>query len=155
MAVFIYCDLGTTICSNYGQLTNIPNWYRSVNHTDADGSTILKVSTNGQVTSDVDFTSGLDNTVITSLKAGYSAPQTIEVDFNFVDKWMYHNPASHDPDAPTPIKPLFKVNIIDGGGPGGPPGPGGGSNADWAGHGETGNVVDSLPSHQKNNRLNW
>ena len=155
MFVYIYCGKGKVICSSDVRLvsTTIPNWYRSIKHTDldGDGSVILKVSdpSKGQVTTDIDFTAGRDDTVNTSLKAGISAPRTVKVDLDdtISDSWMYHNPQA---GATTPKSPLFDVDFIEGGA-----GVAGGINVDWAGHGETGNVVDSLPSHKENDRLSW
>ncbi len=64
-------------------------------------------------------------------------PQDVYIDFGSnTNRWLIYNK-----DTNTTPSPFYRVRFI--------------GQSDWAGHGDTGHVVDSNVSTKKNRRLGW
>ncbi|MBT8349164.1 MAG: hypothetical protein HKP62_06950, partial [Sulfurovum sp.] len=157
ISVVVYCDTYPT-CSELNNEVKInePYWWLSVEHNEATGDgnitlisppTVITGAGNPTITPDTDVTvipaqPGVDTDVYVNSGATTSLPMSVEI---FLDttpstdtnSWLIYNTASEfsDPD------PFYKVRFIGAAG--------------WAGHGDTGHVVDSNTSAKKNRRLGW
>jgi hypothetical protein len=155
--IVVYCDHGSTICSNFGinaieGQTNEYEWWLSWYHNESngDGNVTLEVGTitpstgigTASVDTDVTITSeGKDNTIDVRYLSG-AKPMIVEIDLDETpstdtNHWLIYNPNSAI-GTPTPF---YRVRFI--------------GTSDWAGHGDTGHVVDSNVSIKKNRRLEW
>ncbi len=151
ISVVVYCALGLTECSLYGinKQTDEFEWYLSryhnTNNTFDDGNITLiaDVPSGGSVNpadpSIVAITSeGINNGVNVS----GVAPNTVNITFGDstgsagTNNWLIYNPYADS----VPV-PFYKVRFIGVSG--------------WAGHGDTGHVVEDDPSTKKNRRLGW
>ncbi|WP_309498826.1 hypothetical protein [Sulfurovum sp.] len=155
----VYCDLGFTTCANFGintieGQTNEYKWWLSLGHNTSNndgnitllinpaGSAIISASsTSTEDPAEVRITSGgIDQTVTVTATA--DRPLTVEIDLDETNPtdtnhWLIYNPD----DAILPPTPFYKVRFI--------------GTSGWAGHGDTGHVVDSNVSTKKNNRMGW
>jgi len=149
ISIMVYCNLGTTECANYG-LTNRAGefeWYLSSFHnttsTFDDGNLTLEVdpSTAGTVNpvdpAIVPITVNGTNNAVSVTNTSATLPNTVHILFGpDTNNWLIYNPYADS------IPTLFyRVRFID--------------VAGWAGHGDTGHVVDTNVSNIKNRRLGW
>lgn len=153
----VYCDLGFTACGNLGidtvfAQTNEYEWWLSYYHdvNNNDGNITLKVGDispttgtgNASVDTDVMIASeGKDNTIEVQYVSG-AKPMVVNIDLDeslptYTNHWLIYNPNN----AILAPSPFYKVRFI--------------GTAGWAGHGDTGHVVDSNTSTNKNRRLGW
>jgi hypothetical protein len=171
ISAVIYCDLGYTECQNRRILallsqTNESDWWLSWNHnsTQGDGNITLMVGTitpsgSASVSSATTdpanvqiISAGIESSVnVTATSANRPMTVPIELVHNiddpsglpyytstppYTNRWLIYNR-----DLPEPPNPFYKVRFI--------------GESDWAGHGDTGHVVDSNTSTKKNRRLGW
>ena len=168
IAVDVYCDLGFTECDDIGLETyrsqiNEMNWWLSLEHnaTGGDGNVTLLVGTvtpsgTASVSSpstttttadpaNVQITAGGIDTNVNVSATSTNRPMTVEIELvresdpaslPYTNEWLIYNK-----NAPTAPSPFYKVEFIGVSG--------------WAGHGDTGNVVESNTSTKKNRRLGW
>ncbi len=158
ISVVVYCDTYPT-CSelNNEMMINEPYWWLSVDHDEATGDgnitlvsppSIIIGAGNPTITPDTDITiipvqpqPGIDTDVYVNSGAGATLPLTVGIHLNTgTSDWLIYNPY----DAISLPNPFYKVRFI-----------GPSSTSDWAGHGDTGHVVDSNTSIKKNRRLGW
>ncbi len=154
ISVTLYCDLGLIACSTRGINTNTGqtnewDWYRSINHdaTTGDGDITLNASIGGSVANpdnatadpaDVSIVADGINSSIDVAATIAARPLGVNITFGAnTNEWLIYNP--DDDSIPNPF---YRVRFVSGSG-------------DWAGHGDTGHVVDGNTSHQKNRRLGW
>ena len=156
----VYCDLGFTACSNLGidtvfAQTNEYEWWLSLGHQESnnDGNITLEINlpdaiTEGEntdtptVDTDVNVNTQAQDATIDVTSNATVLPMTVEIDYDQTNPtdtnyWLIYNP-NHAISAPSPF---YKVRFI--------------GTAGWAGHGDTGHVVDSNTSTKKNRRLGW
>lgn len=157
--VDVYCDLGHDACGNFGidtinaQITEY-EWWLSIHHRmdRQDGNVTLQ---KGNVTegSSADWnvspkvvaindSNGEDDTIVVLRGASAVLPLTVEIDLdttNPIDTsgWLIYNP-NNSMFAPDPF---YSVRFI--------------GQSGWAGHGDTGHVVETNSSTKKNKRLEW
>ncbi|GEM_PF-4681679 len=118
--------------------TNDYKWFISTDHStqDNDGNITLK-SDIGTVSSTVNITNnGIDKNI--EVMPPETLPATVNITFDTgTNSWLVYNPNSDilDPN------PFYQVNFV--------------GTMDWAGYGQTGNVLDSNSSTKKNKRLGW
>ncbi len=159
ISVLVYCDTYPT-CSQLG--TNIqtlgkindPYWWLSLDHNanSNDGNITLLSPPNTlvggagnspTVTTNVNIISGaIDSGIVVSRGGTSNLPMTVGIYLDTTpttdtNSWLIYNPNSDisDPD------PFYKVRFI--------------GTMDWAGHGDTGHVVDTDTSTKKNKKLGW
>lgn len=156
----VYCDLGFTACSNLGidtvfAQTNEYKWWLSLGHQESnnDGNITLKINlpnaiTEGEVTdtptvdTDVNVNAQAQDATIDVTSNATVLPMTVEIDYDQTNPtdtnyWLIYNPNN----AFSSPSPFYKVRFI--------------GTSGWAGHGDTGHVVDSNTSIKKNRRLGW
>ena len=157
VSVVAYCDLGFTECQNRGIMaafaqTNELEWWLSADHrtvnedgdiqlgigsiTEGAGSPVVTTTTAPLVTiSDMTAT---DASVQVQRGANPTLPMTVNIDFVTppTDAWMIYNEDNNSIPSP-----FYRVRFI--------------GQSDWAGHGDTGFVVDGNVSIKKNKRLGW
>jgi len=160
VSIVAYCDMNFSACQDRGiqalfAQTNEANWWLSLDHNsiDSDGDVVLL---RGSITegpgsptvtpaspNTLSINSSIDNNVVVASN-GSTLPITVEIDFDTTDatvgqltnRWLIYN--EYDNSVPSPF---YKVEFIGVSG--------------WAGHGDTGNVVESNASSKKNRRLGW
>jgi len=159
ISIVVYCDLGMITCrtrniDTSGGQTNEWDWYRSVDHiaAEGDGNVILHAGVEGNVSNpdnttvdpaDVDIaTNGINNNINVAADLP-TRPLTVNISFvensatdTNTSRWVIYNSGTNS----TPV-PFYRVRFIGQG--------------EWAGYGDTGHVVDSNISDQKNNRVAW
>ncbi|HEY9191177.1 MAG TPA: hypothetical protein VIM88_09965 [Sulfurovum sp.] len=155
ISMVVYCDQDPVTCGAVYNITNGTfrqtdeyDWYLSRGHvTDqGDGDITLNASTGANVElSDaspfpINFIDGV-NTPDVRVSANAGTTRPLDVDITFVappntDKWLIYNRDKNE----IPV-PFYRVRFIDESG--------------WAGHGDTGHVVESETSTKKNRRLGW
>lgn len=153
----VYCDLGFTACGNLGinttnAQTNENDWWLSLGHTTSnnDGNiTLIKgdvtegTSADWSVSPDVNIiANAVDGAITVYRGTSPTLPLTVEINLDETNPtdtnhWLIYNPNSA---IGTPA-PFYKVRFI--------------GESGWAGHGDTGHVVDSNVSTKKNRRLGW
>ena len=159
VSIVIYCgdDLSFAECQDRGvqaafAQTNEVNWWLSLDHNtdDADGNVVLQtgaitegagaptVSSNVSIVNDTAVDPDIN---VTSNST--TLPMTVEIDLAtsstpplLTNRWLIYN--EYDDSVPSPF---YKVRFI--------------GTSGWAGHGDTGHVVDSDISTKKNRRLGW
>jgi len=162
VSIVAYCDMNFSACQDRGiqalyAQTNEVNWWLSLDHNtnDSDGDVVLEVGiiTEGPGTPTVTPASTDDLTIISNAidsnvvvsSNGSTLPITEEIDFDTIDtttlrqltnRWLIYN--EYNNSVPSPF---YRVRFI--------------GHNDWAGHGDTGHVVDSNTSTKKNRRLGW
>lgn len=172
ISIYIYCDLLFTECSEKGidtdnAQTNEANWWLSLNHTENntrhDGNVTLERSPAGSAIvrseltatedpAEIRITSGGRDTTVTVTATAANRPLTIDIELvhnilpfvlpyytatpPYTNSWLIYNEYSS-----TLPSPFYRVRFI--------------GTSDWAGHGDTGHVVDSNVSTKKNRRLGW
>ena len=148
ISTVIYCEHGSVDCSAvYGlptlnALTDEFDWYLSLGHVmtpDGDGNITLTATNGGTVTSPVSIngSNGLDTNVIVT-DGGQAHPLDVDINFDTgTDRWLIFNPDKNDSNP----NPFYRVRFI--------------GQSGWAGHGDTGHVVDNNVSTKKNRRLGW
>ena len=147
ISIVFFCDQDPITCSAVYNIETVLSktdefdWYLSRGHvmTDNDGNITLEASTGASVTSPVVINdSGGVNNPDVNVSAGVATrPLEVNIDFGAAtNRWLIYNKDNNT----TPI-PFYRVRFI-------------GQN-DWAGHGDTGHVVDSATSYKKNRRLEW
>lgn len=153
ISVVIYCDQDPVTCSAVYNITNGTfrqtdeyNWYLSLEHitNENDGNITLAASAGANVApSDsspfpIQFIDGVNNPDVRV--SATVATRPLDVNITFVEastnKWLMYNKDQNE----TPI-PFYRVRFI--------------GQSGWAGHGDTGHVVDSNTSTKKNRRLEW
>lgn len=148
ISIVIYCDkyptctLLPTDIQNMGQVDE-PHWWLAFDHNETaphgDGNILLTVSSGSGNVNPTDATiidDPIDETITVS-STTTTRPNVVEIKHNGTNRWLIYNP-----DSPTLAPdPFYKVRFI--------------GQSGWAGHGDTGNVVDSNASRQKNKRLEW
>ncbi len=159
--VDVYCSLGYSMCSSLGidtvnGQTNEYEWWISWNHNDlnGDGNITLRTGTplegSGSpsiVPENVQISLNGRNENVTVTSNATSLPLTVPIELVresdvtapsiFSNEWLIYNPDS----AFTAPTPFYRVRFI--------------GTSGWAGHGDTGHVVDSNVSTKKNRRLGW
>gem|GEM_PF-3019969 len=124
--------------------TNEFDWYLSTGHTSSnDGNITLEALSGGSVSpydpTEVTIILGTDNNTVTVFSSGGALPEDVNITFGpSTNTWMIYNPDLTDNSPPDPF---YRVRFHN--------------TADWAGHGDTGNVVNSDASTIKNKRLGW
>ncbi len=153
ISVVVYCDQDPITCSTVYNITNGTfsqtdqyDWYLSLGHVTSqnDGNITLSASTGADVApSDsspypINFINGVNAPDIRVSATVNTRPLDVNITFVETDtnKWLIYNKDKNE----TPI-PFYRVRFIDESG--------------WAGHGDTGHVVDSDTSTKKNRRLEW
>jgi len=177
ITIDVYCDFGYTICPNLGidtsnaQINEI-NWWLSLGHDASsfeDGNVTLQIVTStitpsgatasvaptnvritpspgntppGGIDTNVTVTADTDErpmTVPIQLvnRIDTSTPGYVPLASPYTNHWLIYNEES----ATEVPSPFYKVRFI--------------GISDWAGHGDTGNVVESNASTKKNRRLGW
>jgi uncharacterized repeat protein (TIGR01451 family) len=153
----IYCDLGFTACDSLsidtvnGQINEV-NWWLSLGHdidnddgniTLMEGAVTEGNSTDWSVTPAVNIITdtATDPNIVVDRGTNPTLPLTVEIELDETnsrntDHWLIYNP-----NYPMPLSPFYKVRFI--------------GTSGWAGHGDTGHVVDSNTSVKKNRRLGW
>jgi len=178
IAVDIYCDLGFDEClaigiDTYSAQINEMNWWLSLGHDDNNvnggdgnitlvvGSPLLKGSGSPTINTQTNPTAintniinpitstdpGIDTNIIVAHGTTPSLPMIVPIELinridtpgvsPYTNHWLIYN-INSDNTAPSPF---YKVEFIGISG--------------WAGHGDTGHVVDSNTSTKKNRRLGW
>ena len=150
----VYCDLGFTACDDYGINTvsgqiNEDDWWLSWDHSrsQGDGNITLIASTNGDVSAppkpNIDASEGADTTVEVTYGMN-PLPYIVDIEFetdntaaNYTNAWLIYNKYN----AIVAPSPFYRVEFI--------------GISRWAGHGDTGHVVDSDTSTKKNERVGW
>ena len=146
----VYCDQDYIDCSAiYGldttsSKTDEYNWYLSLGHAEnQNGGNISLVANNGAaVTNQVNInTNGVNQNVLVSDNGVITRPLLVDIDFQTTlptdtSKWIIYNESNDSVPSP-----LYRVRFI--------------GQSDWAGHGDTGHVVDNNVSTKKNRRLSW
>jgi hypothetical protein len=141
----IYNDPGT---STYAldlitfKPTDEYDWYLATPHQTAnnDGNISLLPASNITNGTPITIINGVNSLVVNV--SATSRPSTVDITFDtsgtppLTSDWVIYN--EDNDSAPDPF---YRVRFIGGSG--------------WAGHGETGNVVDSNMSKRKNRRLGW
>lgn len=161
----VYCNLSPTVCNTFGINTVSgqvnTEWWLSWNHqmSQQDGDISLTIDTvntpNGEFLPSATTTEeptiqnsqGADETVEVAYTGTTAAlPYTVNIDFviddtltNYTNEWLIYNK-----DGPYAPSPFYRVRFI-----------GAISAANWAGHGDTGFVVDSNTTTNTNNRVGW
>ncbi len=149
ISVVVYCNLGLAECSLYGldSQTDEYTWYLSRDHNTSnifdDGDITLIASAGGGVPSNIVtiINGGINNTVSVSNTSG-TTPHLVNITFGDntgsagTNNWLIYNE-----DNDSEPNPFYKVKFI--------------GISDWAGHGDTGHVVNSDSSIKKNRRLGW
>ncbi len=148
ISIVVYCDQDPITCSAVYNLetvlskTNEFDWYLSRGHVmtpDNDGNITLVANNGANVTPSVviNNSAGVDSTVVVDDGGITTRPLDVNITFGTAtNRWLIYNKDKNE----TPI-PFYRVRFID--------------QSDWAGHGDTGHVVDSDTSIQKNRRLGW
>ncbi|GIT98414.1 DUF11 domain-containing protein [Sulfurovum sp. TSL1] len=173
IAIDVYCDLLFTECSDKGIDTdnaqiNEADWWLSLNHTEDstrhDGNVTLQTgiitpsgtaSISSTISTDpaaVRITSGGIDPDVTVTATSSDRPMTVPIELvhnilpltlpyytatpPYTNSWLIYNE-----DSLNLPSPFYKVRFI--------------GSSDWAGHGDTGHVVDSNVSTKKNRRLEW
>jgi hypothetical protein len=149
ISVVVYCDQGPINCAAVYNITNGTfsqtdeyDWYLSLGHVTSqnDGNITLNASTGADVSSPfpINFINGVNAPDVRV--SATAATRPLDVNITFVEpdtnKWLIYNRDKNE----TPI-PFYRVRFINESG--------------WAGHGDTGHVVDSDTSTKKNRRLEW
>jgi len=157
ISILAYCDLGFVECQERGIQspfagTNEANWWLSVDHRtiNEDGDIQLTVGSipegagSPTVTSSnpplvtINDDTATDYSVQVLRGANPTLPMTVGIDFVSppTDVWIIYNEDNNSIPSP-----FYRVRFI--------------GQSDWAGHGDTGFVVDDNASIQKNRRLGW
>ena len=173
IAIDVYCDLIFTECFNLGidtnnAQTNEVDWWLSLGHTENstrhDGNITLQIGTitpsgSASISSPISTdpaqvritVNGIDrNVTVTATSTDRPMIVPIELVHNilpftlpyytatppYTNSWLIYNEDSLELPSP-----FYKVRFI--------------GTSDWAGHGDTGHVVDSNVSTKKNRRLEW
>ena len=172
IAIDVYCDLLFSECDAFGinttnAKTNEVDWWLSLNHVENSiqhdgnitlqrspaGSAIVRSNATGtEDPAEVRIVSeGIDRNVVVTATSS-TRPLTIDIDLvhnilpvtlpnytatpPYTNSWLIYNK-----DTPTIPSPFYRVRFI--------------GTSGWAGHGDTGHVVDSNVSTKKNRRLGW
>ena len=153
ISILAYCDLGFTECQERGiqspfAETNEANWWLSADHRtiNEDGDIQLTVGSitegggNPLVTSTISINdmTATDYNILVQRGANPTLPMTVGIDFVIppTDVWVIYNEDNNSVPSP-----FYRVRFI--------------GQSDWAGHGDTGYVVDGNVSIKKNRRLGW
>jgi hypothetical protein len=163
ISVVVYCDLGLIECatrdvnlSDYNQ-SNEFDWFTPVNfNNDASMDGLIDLNststpTNGATVHDTAFggpvdqytgveitVNGTNNGVNVADGGVTDRPLDVNITFGAItNDWLIYNP-----NANVIPNPFYRVRFVS-------------PSSGWAGHGDTGNVVDSAPSYEKNKRLGW
>jgi len=177
ISINIYCNLGFTVCNNFGINTSLgqtdeTGWWLSWDHnkTRGDGNVTLVVgdpllkgsgspTINTQTNpnhADISIaTAGVNTSVIVAEGANPTLPMIVPIELvnniedssayyattpPYTNRWLIYNEDTDSVLQALP-SPFFKVEFIGVSG--------------WAGHGDTGHVVDTDSSTKKNRRLGW
>ncbi|DAB40343.1 MAG TPA: hypothetical protein CFH81_09105 [Sulfurovum sp. UBA12169] len=155
----VYCDLGHDACGNFGidtvnaQITEY-EWWLSLNHrmdrndgniTLQEGNVTEGSSTDWGVSPTavaINDSNGEDDTIVVSRGASAVLPLAVEIDLDTTNPtdtsgWLIYNP-NNSMFAPDPF---YSVRFI--------------GQSGWAGHGDTGHVVETNSSTKKNKRVEW
>lgn len=173
IAIDIYCNLGFTLCRGFGidiinaQINEV-DWWLSLNHTENstrhDGNITLQTGTitpsgTASISSTISTgpaqvritSNGIErNVIVTGTSTDRPMIVPVELVHNmlpftlpyyiatppYTNSWLIHNEDSLELPSP-----FYKVRFI--------------GTSGWAGHGDTGHVVDSNVSTKKNRRLGW
>lgn len=148
ISIVVYCDQDPITCSAVYNIETVLSkteefdWYLSRGHVmtpDNDGNITLIADNGAAVTSPVviNNSGGVDPNVAVSDGGVTTRPLEVNIDFGTAtNRWLIHNE-----DANVIPSPFYRVRFI--------------GQSDWAGHGDTGHVVESDSSDQKNRRLGW
>jgi len=164
--VDVYCDLGYTACDSLGintvnGQTNEMDWWLSWNHDalNGDGNITLRTGAT-EVTpvgagaptvtpTNVQIMANAQQANVTVTSNATTLPMTAEIELVresvlaptiYTNEWLIYNPNT-DAILQASPSPFYKVRFI--------------GTSGWAGHGDTGHVVDSNTSIKKNRRLGW
>lgn len=162
ISTVVYCDLGFALCNgrgidvNNGQ-TDEPYWWRATtfNNTgmNRDGNVVLSATqaalqddngVNDAKILNIGIQNGNSVSNFNVAYVGDARPYTENILFNtfaddadhFTDRWLIYNQ-----DGAMAPNPFYRVRFIN--------------NATWAGHGDTGNVVNTSINRKKNKRVGW
>ena len=147
ISIVVYCDQDPITCSAVYNIntalgkTDEYDWYLSRGHVmtpDNDGNITLNASNGGTVTSPVTINNsgGVDMSIVVG-DGGQAHPLDVNITFgSATNNWVIYN--ENNNSVPSPF---YRVRFI-------------GQSA-WAGHGDTGHVVDRNVSVKKNRRLGW
>ncbi len=170
IAIDVYCDLLFSECDTFGinttnAKTNEVDWWLSLNHVENtiqhDGNITLDTAATADVRSNNTGTQnpaevrivseGIDKNVVVTATSS-TRPLTIDIELvhnilpltlpnytatpPYTNSWLIYNK-----DANEIPSPFYRVRFI--------------GTSGWAGHGDTGHVVDSNVSTKKNRRLGW
>jgi len=162
ISIVVYCDQDPITCSAVYNIdtalgrTDEYNWYRLVagisvppmtgEHvtSENDGNITLIASTGASVAPNdstafpINFNRGVNNPdVRVTADTGTNRPLDIDINFGAAtNRWLIYNE-----DNDSIPSPFYRVRFI--------------GHNDWAGHGDTGHVVDNNVSTKKNRRLGW
>jgi hypothetical protein len=137
ISVVVYSEDPTIMPSPQFKMTNEYDWYLNTDHqSSTDGSVnLVPTDSNGTVTTNPSITDGKNEDVTVTANAA-TRPLIVDINLTGTDPWLIYNP-----DADEEPAPFYRVRFIGASG--------------WAGHGKTGNVVESNASKKKLRRLEW
>jgi len=170
ISINIYCNLGFSVCNDFGINTSLGQtdengWWLSWDHskTRGDGNVTLVVGdpllkgsgsptintqTNPNHAAINIISAGVNTNVIVTKGANPTLPMIVPIELvnniettpSYTNRWLIYNEDTDSFLQALP-SPFFKVEFIGVSG--------------WAGHGDTGHVVEDDPSTKKNRRLGW